>query len=124
MYRQFTIVQRHVFNVEIEGYTGAEATVLEQMLYEGDAPLSALKSHGYAANCLDCGVEVMDEQVCRSCGCTDDEACSSEVESTCHWAEDDLCSFCVGKESLPDAPLPFDITSPSDGAQTTTPCQK
>jgi hypothetical protein len=34
------------------------------------------------------------DQICRVCGCTDDNAC----EDGCSWAEKDLCSSCVGKE--------------------------
>lgn len=33
------------------------------------------------------------EQVCRVCGCTWDNACPGG----CWWAEEDLCSACVGK---------------------------
>lgn len=37
---------------------------------------------------------------CRVCGCTEDDACIGENGVTCGWAEDDLCTACVGKESV------------------------
>ena len=36
---------------------------------------------------------IVDEQKCRICGCTENNAC----EGGCYWVEDDLCSKCVGK---------------------------
>lgn len=35
-----------------------------------------------------------DEQVCRVCGCTWDNAC----QGGCYWVEEDLCSRCAPKE--------------------------
>lgn len=35
--------------------------------------------------------EVESEQVCRVCGCTQDNACPGG----CYWVEEDLCSKCV-----------------------------
>ena len=35
-----------------------------------------------------------DEQKCRVCGCTWNNAC----EGGCYWVESDLCSKCVDKE--------------------------
>lgn len=37
---------------------------------------------------------VFDEQACRKCGCTWNNACSGG----CYWVEEDLCSECVEKE--------------------------
>lgn len=51
---------------------------------------------GYPITCAGC---LNDEQICRKCGCTDDD-CGQCVEKTgqaCHWVEDDLCSACVVK---------------------------
>lgn len=36
--------------------------------------------------------------VCRDCGCTDDHACIGLDSQPCHWAEEDLCSTCAGKQ--------------------------
>jgi hypothetical protein len=39
-------------------------------------------------------------QVCRSCGCSEDDACdlsSGGVPHACSWVEPDLCSACVGR---------------------------
>jgi hypothetical protein len=36
--------------------------------------------------------ELFEEQKCRVCGCTDNNAC----EGGCSWVEDDLCSRCAG----------------------------
>jgi hypothetical protein len=36
------------------------------------------------------------ERACRSCGCTDLEAC----EGGCWWVESDLCSACLAREGL------------------------
>ncbi len=36
---------------------------------------------------------LFDEQKCRACGCTWDNAC----EGGCYWVEDDLCSKCAEK---------------------------
>lgn len=30
---------------------------------------------------------------CRTCVCTDDEAC----DGGCYWVDDDLCSMCAGR---------------------------
>lgn len=35
-----------------------------------------------------------DERACRSCGCTEGDACVSEAGLTCHWIDVDLCSAC------------------------------
>ena len=37
--------------------------------------------------------QLFDEQRCRVCGCTWDNAC----EGGCYWVEDDLCSKCAEK---------------------------
>jgi hypothetical protein len=36
-------------------------------------------------------------QVCRVCGCTDDDCrgCIERTGEACHWVEPDLCSACV-----------------------------
>ena len=91
--------------------------MLEQLLYEGNTPIAALKSQSHPATCIDCEVNVFDEQVCRCCGCTNDVACIHNEYETCHWVADDLCSACIGVEDAPDLPFPFDITSPASGAQ-------
>lgn len=51
----------------------------------------------------DTDFEEKDEQKCRVCGCTWDNAC----EGGCYWVEDDLCSKCAEKEAntLPSRPL-------------------
>lgn len=36
-------------------------------------------------------------QACRVCGCTWNNAC----DGGCYWAEEDLCSSCIGSEALP-----------------------
>lgn len=41
----------------------------------------------------------IDAQVCRMCGCTDDD-CSGCIQRTgqpCYWVEDDLCSACADR---------------------------
>jgi hypothetical protein len=44
---------------------------------------------------FDLAVSALDA-VCRVCGCTEEEAC----EGGCAWAEPDLCTACVEKESV------------------------
>ena len=40
-----------------------------------------------------------EENRCRSCGCTDDNACwDPKAGHPCYWVEADLCSACVGRE--------------------------
>lgn len=39
-------------------------------------------------------ITVEDLQVCRSCGCTEDNAC----DGGCSWITPDLCSACTGDE--------------------------
>lgn len=34
-------------------------------------------------------------RACRECGCTEDNACQTEVGGPCHWVEKDLCSACA-----------------------------
>lgn len=46
---------------------------------------------------LEINVEVGD--VCRVCGCTDDNAC----EGGCYWVEENLCSACADKAAIPSA---------------------
>ena len=92
MLRQFTIIQRHIINVDIHDYTAAEAGVLEQMVQEGDAPLAALKSHGYTVTSCDSGVEVYDQQVCRICGWTEDDCGENMIPFGA-----DVCSGCETK---------------------------
>ena len=43
------------------------------------------------------GESIFDEQKCRVCGCTWDNAC----EGGCYWIEDNLCSACAEK-MIPD----------------------
>ena len=46
----------------------------------------------------DAMIEIIeDEQRCRVCGCTWNNACVTE-NGPCHWVEEVLCSACVGKE--------------------------
>lgn len=40
------------------------------------------------------------QQMCRECGCTDDNACVDEEGTACHWVEPDLCSACHGKTKV------------------------
>lgn len=41
------------------------------------------------------------ERVCRSCGCTEDNACVHlQTGVTCHWFQWDLCSACAGGSAL------------------------
>ncbi len=42
-------------------------------------------------NKIDTEETVFDQQTCRVCGCTNDNACPGG----CHWVEDDLCSKCA-----------------------------
>lgn len=39
----------------------------------------------------------MKGQVCKVCGCTDDDCrqCIEKTGSPCYWVKDDLCSACV-----------------------------
>lgn len=40
---------------------------------------------------------------CRSCGCSDFNACVYDdgvFAYTCHWTEEDLCSFCDAAERI------------------------
>lgn len=46
-----------------------------------------------AFNCISWGYEV-EEQRCRVCGCTWNNACPGG----CYWVEEDLCSKCVDRE--------------------------
>lgn len=43
--------------------------------------------------------ELFDEQICRVCGCTWNNACADG----CYWVEEDLCSECVDKEDETNA---------------------
>jgi hypothetical protein len=43
-----------------------------------------------------CCVGCSPEPMCRICGCTDAEACST-AEGPCSWVEPDLCSACAEK---------------------------
>lgn len=47
------------------------------------------------------------EQACRVCGCTESNACVDD-DGPCGWAEDDLCTACVGKEANAEAPAEAD----------------
>lgn len=48
---------------------------------------------------------VQNEQVCRVCGCTQDNACLDVISlEPCIWAELDLCSHCVETEEALDEP--------------------
>jgi Holliday junction resolvase RusA-like endonuclease len=59
----------------------------------------------YADDKLGAGVHITVETMCRSCGCTDLEACTTDVTSwrsvdplrreTCTWTEPGLCSTCA-----------------------------
>ena len=40
------------------------------------------------------GESIFDEQECRICGCTWDNACPGG----CYWVEDDLCNVCASKQ--------------------------
>ena len=58
----------------------------------------------------------MPERTCRSCGCTDANACTireDDVTTTCRWVEPDLCSGCVDlpEQTRVTGPMPvFDVT--------------
>jgi hypothetical protein len=82
---------------------------LEQAIYEGEAPIEYLNKQGYnTAGIQHMEADVRDEPVCRICGCTEHNACVDEKDGhTCDWSEDDLCSFCVGREESSDDDLPF-----------------
>ena len=65
-----------------------------------------------------CGIDDEEGQVCRVCGCTDDD-CSGCIERTghpCSWVEEDLCSACktivdaVLEPISTRAPLPKKLT--------------
>lgn len=43
-------------------------------------------------------ITIEDLQVCRECGCTEDNAC----EAGCSWVEADLCSACVPEAETND----------------------
>ena len=45
----------------------------------------------YSAPCADQANESEEEQTCRNCGCTWDNACPGG----CHWVEENLCSCCT-----------------------------
>jgi hypothetical protein len=51
---------------------------------------------------------------CKKCGCTDENACYSDIHGTCWWVDEthELCSFCL--ESFADdhtIERPFDFES-------------
>ena len=47
-------------------------------------------------------------QACRVCGCWQFDACVTEDEEPCHWAETDLCSCCVGADGAQqERPYPY-----------------
>lgn len=47
--------------------------------------------------CPECAPAV---QICRVCGCIDQDACEDSEGDSCWWVETDLCSACVGKEKV------------------------
>ena len=42
--------------------------------------------------------KVEQEEACRVCGCTQNDACWDEEEGACYWVEEDLCSACAKSE--------------------------
>lgn len=42
---------------------------------------------------------LMDHGQCRSCGCSEFDACEDEDGEPCSWAEPGLCSACAAKEA-------------------------
>lgn len=81
---------------------------LEQAIYEGNAPIEHLNKLGYDTSGIQhMEAEVIDEPVCRCCGCTEHNACISIQGDPCAWVEDDLCSECVGREAAAEEGLPW-----------------
>lgn len=48
-------------------------------------------------------------RTCRSCGCSESNACVTEG-TPCHWIEEDLCSACMGALPISDSGPGYDIT--------------
>lgn len=96
MKRKFTIIQRIEMILDLtEPQTEGLPTLLEEALFVHPAPVEKLQEWGYdVSGVLDIAVEVLDEQVCRSCGCTNGNACLDENNEPCAWIEDDLCTAC------------------------------
>lgn len=42
--------------------------------------------------------EDYEEQTCKKCGCTQNDACCHPEYGNCWWVEEDLCSHCGIKE--------------------------
>ena len=48
-------------------------------------------------------VEIDEKQLCRQCGCTDDDCycCYEHSGDCCYWAEPGLCSTCASEDPCP-----------------------
>jgi hypothetical protein len=104
MKRKFTITQRIEMILDLtETETKGLPTLLEEAMFMHPVPVEKLKEWGYdVSGVLDIGTEVLDEQVCRECGCTNDD-CSGCIDRTgqvCYWIEDDLCSVCQPTQTI------------------------
>lgn len=49
----------------------------------------------FCENCFAGMATDAEEQVCRVCGCSDDDPCLHPDYGPCSWYEEDLCSHCV-----------------------------
>lgn len=81
------------------GYACGNCGIIESAADDGSLPLEWVVKEfqeGSKFLCPDC----VDEPICRVCGCTEHNACYSELLERCHWVEEDLCSACVGKEGI------------------------
>jgi hypothetical protein len=110
MTRKITIITTLEILLEVRSdHVDTIKEELEQAIYEGNEPVSLLRDKwGYKTGGIThIEATVISEQVCRCCGCTNDAACIQNEDETCEWAEDDLCSFCIGKENEPEQPLPW-----------------
>lgn len=87
-----------------EGRDNTLEADIEAAMCFGKSPIVHLKDLGYETDVRSFEVEVIENNVCRECGCTDDD-CSGCIERTgepCSWIEEDLCSACAPpQQSVP-----------------------
>jgi hypothetical protein len=53
-------------------------------------------------------------RLCRSCGCSEDDACVGE-SGACFWIEQDLCSACAGEERFAHCECGADVDTEAFG---------
>lgn len=69
------------------GYRGAPVLVRDDEL--------AAISRSLSSTCLRLARREWVQDVCRVCGCTDDDACVDLDDLPCFWVAVDLCSACA-----------------------------